>query len=292
MLKKAQERQKKAYDAKHQPQPFKVGYVVLLKNMKNKDRKGGTLEPVWSGPYTVSNVMLKGVYKLSNKGGTELKKPVNSARLKIYHEPLGKQPSQVELTKADRRDFDLILSNAKLDDNVINRAQRILREQFNNISGWQDTILSQTSFVPVKEECIQIHHTGHDHWVCSTSINGFVRLYDSMHCKQLTPSMKVQLSQCYHTLVKNNLLEVELPPRQIQPVNSTVVFLQSPSLLNLQLVTPTHRMLPTTKAKCVNISSPVYRKDLSNHFLVRTPRTLYHSRNSITIVKLRNFVTA
>ena len=71
-------------------------------------------------------------------------------------------------------------------------------------------------FVPVNEECIQIHHTGHDHWVCSTSIDGFVRLYDSMRCKQLTSSMKVQLSQCYHTLVKNNLLEVELPPRQIQ----------------------------------------------------------------------------
>ena len=76
----------------------------------------------------------------------ELKKSVNSARLKIYHEPLGKQSSQVELTKADKRDFDLILSDAKLDDDVINRAQIILREQFNNISGWQDTILSQTSF--------------------------------------------------------------------------------------------------------------------------------------------------
>lgn len=188
--------------------------------MKNKDRKGGTLEPVWSGPYTVSKVLSKGLYKLSNKGGTELKKSVNSARLKIYHEPLNKEPSEVELTKADkhdsRQDFDLILRNGKLDDNVVNRAQRILREQFKNISGWQDTVLSQTSFVPVNEECIQIHHTGHDHWVCSTSIGGFVQLYDSIPCKQLTSSMKVQLSQCYHTLVKNNLLEVELPPRQIQ----------------------------------------------------------------------------
>ena len=100
----------------------------------------------------------------------------------------------MKLTKADKHDFDLILSNAKLDDNVINRAQRILREQFKNISGWQDTLLSQISFEPVNEECIQIHHTGHDHWVCSTFIDGFVRLYDSMCCKQLMSSMEIQLT--------------------------------------------------------------------------------------------------
>ena len=67
--------------------------------MENKDRKDGRLEPVWSGPYTVSKAILKGLYKLSNTEGSELKKSVNNARLNMYHQPLGKQPSQVELTK-------------------------------------------------------------------------------------------------------------------------------------------------------------------------------------------------
>ena len=41
---KAQERQKKSHDAKHQPLRFKEGDTVLLRNLRNEVRKGGKLE--------------------------------------------------------------------------------------------------------------------------------------------------------------------------------------------------------------------------------------------------------
>jgi len=65
-INKAQERQKKSYDAKHQPLKFKEGDVVLLRNMRNEARKGGKLQQPWSGPYTISKVLPKGLYRLRN----------------------------------------------------------------------------------------------------------------------------------------------------------------------------------------------------------------------------------
>ena len=50
---KAQERQKKSHDVKHQPLRFKEGDTVLLRNLRNEVRKGGKLERAWSGPYTI-----------------------------------------------------------------------------------------------------------------------------------------------------------------------------------------------------------------------------------------------
>lgn len=72
-IEKAQERQKKSYDAKHQPIKFKESDTVLLKNLRNEARKGGKLERVWSGPYTISKVLPKGLHKLRKEDGTDLK---------------------------------------------------------------------------------------------------------------------------------------------------------------------------------------------------------------------------
>ena len=41
---KAQERQKKSYDAKHQSLRFKEGKTLLLRNLQNEARKGGKRE--------------------------------------------------------------------------------------------------------------------------------------------------------------------------------------------------------------------------------------------------------
>ena len=90
-IEKAQDRQKKAYDAKHQSLRFKEGDAVMLKNMKNEARKGGKLEQAWSGTYTVSRVLPKGVYKLRNDDGTELKTSYNSTRVKVYFQPFQSQ---------------------------------------------------------------------------------------------------------------------------------------------------------------------------------------------------------
>ena len=240
-INKAQERQKKSYDAKHQPLKFSEGDSVLLRNMRNEARKGGKLERAWSGPYTINRVLPKGLYRLRNEDGTELKTSYNSSRLKVYHPPVKSQPNKstsaekpaksiadkVAKTTAQKpvtsvavnlleRDRETVLGNHRLDDNVINQAENILMKQFPNTGGWQDTVLSQTSFSAITQESIQIHHTGKNHWVCSTSIGGHLRVYDSSSCKRLTSSMEVQLAECYKNLATGSTLAVELPPAQIQ----------------------------------------------------------------------------
>ena len=150
---KAQERQKKSHDAKHQPLRFKEGDTVLLRNLRNEVRKGGKLERAWSGPYTISKVLPKGFYKLLNEGGIELKISSNSSRLKVYYHPVQSHPNtntsaempfkfgadkenedtSPELTKSVKvnlleKDRNTNLSNGCFGDNVINESQNILKE--------------------------------------------------------------------------------------------------------------------------------------------------------------------
>ena len=80
----AQKKQKEEYDRKHQPKVLKVGTVVLLENTMQKQRKGGKLEPLWLGPYTIHRDLGKGLYELANQAGMVLKKKANIARLKEY----------------------------------------------------------------------------------------------------------------------------------------------------------------------------------------------------------------
>lgn len=141
---------------------------MLLKNLRNKARKGGKLEWAWSGPYTISKVLPKSLYEFRNEDGTELKTSFNSLRLKIYHHPVQSHPTMntsaemplkfgadkedknnlTELTKVDllEKDRNIILSNCSLDENVINESQNILEKPFPNIGDWQDTLLCQTPF--------------------------------------------------------------------------------------------------------------------------------------------------
>ena len=63
---------------------LKVGTVVMLENTMQKQRKGGKLEPLWLGPYTIHRDFGKGLYELSNQAGTVLKKKANIAQLKLY----------------------------------------------------------------------------------------------------------------------------------------------------------------------------------------------------------------
>ena len=160
-IEKAQERQKKSYDAKHQPLKLKEGDTVLLKNLRNEARKGGKLERTWSGPYTISKLLPKGLHKLRKEDGTELKTSVNSSRLKIYYQPVESQPKRntsaekplksgvnkkdentsAEPTKSVKvnlleRDRDTILSKRRPDDNVINESQKLLKKQFSSEHWW------------------------------------------------------------------------------------------------------------------------------------------------------------
>ena len=83
-IKAAQKVQKEHYDEKHQPQHIEPGTEVLLENTKQKQRKGGKLDPKWLGPYTVNRDLGKGVYELQNSHGKVLKTKANVNRLKRY----------------------------------------------------------------------------------------------------------------------------------------------------------------------------------------------------------------
>ena len=67
---------------------------MLLRNLRNEARKGGKLERAWSGPYTISKVLPKGLYNLKKKkDGTELKTSFDSSRLKIYYHWVQSHPN-------------------------------------------------------------------------------------------------------------------------------------------------------------------------------------------------------
>ena len=70
----AQKRQKETYDRKHQAQVLPLGTEVLLENTKQKQRKGGKLDPMWTGPFVISSDLGKGLYELENMEGKVLKK--------------------------------------------------------------------------------------------------------------------------------------------------------------------------------------------------------------------------
>ena len=67
-IRKAQERQKKAYNARHNLTTFNEGDEVLLRNMRNEGRKGGTLERVWTGTYKISKCLKDFISSLTVMG--------------------------------------------------------------------------------------------------------------------------------------------------------------------------------------------------------------------------------
>ena len=84
----AQKKQKKYYDAKHQQGTNEVGSLVLDKNMRKLTRKGGKMDPNWTGPYEVVECVGSNNYRLRRRNGKQmiLKSLFNSDRLKDFNE--------------------------------------------------------------------------------------------------------------------------------------------------------------------------------------------------------------
>ena len=71
-IKAAQKKQKRDYDRRHMSKTeIKVDDIVLLKNNKRFDRKGGKFSQKWLGPYTVMNISDKGVATLKKRIGSD-----------------------------------------------------------------------------------------------------------------------------------------------------------------------------------------------------------------------------
>ena len=73
--------------------------------------------------------------------------------------------TSAELTKSVKvnlleKDRYTIISNGRLDDNVINESQNILKKQFPNIGSRQRYAAMSNISSAASEESVQIHHTG------------------------------------------------------------------------------------------------------------------------------------
>ncbi|KAJ1159255.1 hypothetical protein NDU88_011923 [Pleurodeles waltl] len=83
----AQEKQKenneKRVSKRYKPCTFAEGQLVLLKNSRRSTRKGGVLEPKFTGPYIITEINEKKV-KLANASNVPLARTFNSDMLRPY----------------------------------------------------------------------------------------------------------------------------------------------------------------------------------------------------------------
>lgn len=86
-IKKSQEKQQAAYvkrvQKKYKNVVYKVGDEVLLANIRKYGRKGGRMEPDFSGPYTIETISGK-IVTLKNREGAILRNKYNISHLKPY----------------------------------------------------------------------------------------------------------------------------------------------------------------------------------------------------------------
>ena len=114
-------------------------------------------------------------------------------------------------------DISIISSGKRLTDKHINAAQKLIAKEFPLIAGLQDTVLSQKDkfiSVPLGTKAIQIHHVRYNHWITSSSIAGYVEVFDSIY-SDLCPDTEVQLSKIYQRLA-DNVADVKIVPCQYQ----------------------------------------------------------------------------
>ena len=85
-IKLAQKKQKKDYDHRQGlgGVPFAEGDMVLLRDLRRLDRKGGKSKKPWLGPYKVSEIFENHTVALETEDGRKLKKKHNLASLKQF----------------------------------------------------------------------------------------------------------------------------------------------------------------------------------------------------------------
>ena len=86
---KAQKKQKFHYDKWHfKPGCYSVGAKMLVKDFNRKKRKGGKLDYIWKGPYTITQCLGRGLYSLKAVDKSHEIGRVNGAHLKQYLSPM------------------------------------------------------------------------------------------------------------------------------------------------------------------------------------------------------------
>ena len=102
---------------------------------------------------------------IDNDEKTEGKRGIKRKRKRDANGPAAKKKFHREDTKSL---IDTILADEFLGDEHMTIAHELLHAQYPHLGGLQPTIFSQNNgFCPVKStvDSIQIHYTGHSHWV-------------------------------------------------------------------------------------------------------------------------------
>ena len=123
----------------------------------------------------------------------------------------------IKLTVADR---DAIMGGQRLNDLVINFAQKVLKLQFPNMKGFQSTLLQEK-----KRKCsfeqgrVQIVHSHRNHWIVATSIKSTsrdVKGYDSIY-EKVDDHTALLITNLFGSLAK--------PTAVVIPVQTIVVYM-------------------------------------------------------------------
>lgn len=222
-LVEAQKQQKKSYDLKHAPPTYKIGDKVLKYNRRREGRMGDKLAPRYTGPYTITELLERGVYRLKD-GEKMLKQSVNATNIKLWHEQSPRVPQSPELSPSNStrsvstsatqrwclRDLNLtvveeglINDGGWLNDRLMDAINKLVARTL-GLDASQTTLLAQTEggFDEASFETIQILHDN-DHWIATSCVGGTVSIADSMS-RPISDYVSKQLKTLYASCLKAN----------------------------------------------------------------------------------------
>ena len=117
--------------------------------------------------------------------------------------------------KLNQEDADIIRKNAMLTDHQIQMAQELLHRQFPYFEGLLSPTIGKAKQFPVmRNNFIQVLHTGGIHWVCVSNIgcshNNQVKLYDSLY-SGIAPFTREQIGALLFNQ-DSDVIEICVPP--------------------------------------------------------------------------------
>ena len=128
----------------------------------------------------------------------------------------------------NKEERDTIMNKHMLSDEAINLAQNLLKAQFPEITGFQDTVVGKTQSYDIirkEENFIQLLHAGSLHWVCVANTasnkhdNGECQLFDSLSNGTVSPDVAQQIAAFLMCDLPEILVEIKPVQQQTNSVD-------------------------------------------------------------------------
>lgn len=151
----------------------------------------------------------------SNDEGTNPLKSEDALSSSTGRDSTGNIWLRVENIILNNDDKDILLSkDLWLNDKIINAAQILLKKQFPEIPGFQDTLLQKKhKFSIMNGEFIQIINKDNNHWITVSRIGlnqpAIMKIYDSMRSYDYGIKMKELFASLIHAKEPSILLAIE-----------------------------------------------------------------------------------